>query len=168
MQHQLILWQGPGDPCDTKAWEECLREAAIVPFEARTPDERVESYFMASASRYHCFRWRETPEMRERDDDILQESEWLARHAVICLSSMLLAHERCLPGSKYGVPKVFGAIQDRRFGMVCDWLQVLYECVSEWPKVLDAPAWMPKTRETTGTKGKVKLVESSDVWALSG
>ena len=51
--------------------------------------------------------------------------------------------------------------------MVSAWLQALYDCASEWPAIPDAPPWMPKTTELTGKKGKAKMVECSNVWALS-
>ena len=167
MRHQLILWQGPGDPPTTEAWKEFLLEVGIFPFEANTPDDNAEFHFLPDASRCNSFRWRETPEIRDGEFDILLDFEHLALDAYGGLSSMLKVHEWYLPGAECKVPKWFWPGRDPGSGMIYPWLQVLYESASEWPAVSDAPAWMPTTRDLVGKKAIAKLVESQDVWMLS-
>jgi len=167
MRHQMIQWQGPGDPPTREVWKEFLLEVGIFPFEARMPDEQAEFHFMPDASRCNSFRWRETPYIREGEYDIFWEFEGLAQHAIVGLGNMRRVHEWCLPGSECRVPKWFRPMLDLRGGMMYAWLQVLYDRASEWPTVSDTPAWMPMTRELVGKSVKAKLVESGDVWMLS-
>jgi hypothetical protein len=167
LRHQLILWQGPGDPPSREAWEKFLLAVGVFPFEPSAPDEKAEFHFLPDASRCNSFRWLETPRIREEEYDALREFEQLTLRAYGGLHSMLDVHDWCLPGKECSVPKWFWLGRDPPFGMKYPWLQFLYECAAEWPVIPNAPAWMPKPRELTVWKTSAKLIESQNVWALS-
>jgi hypothetical protein len=106
MQHQMILWLGPGDPPTIEAWKEFLLEVGIFPYEASTPEERTEFRLLPDASRWNSLRWRDAPKIRG-EYDILLESKELVLHVYSGLRTMLWVHEWCLLGSECKVPKWF-------------------------------------------------------------
>ena len=161
MQHQLIVWQGAGGPPTTDEWKKLLLEAGIFPFEASTPDANAEFHFLPDASRCNSFRWRGEPEILEVD------FEHLTQEAVGSLHQMLDVHDWCMPGTECRVPRQFLRGIDPPFGIKYAWLQIVYDVVSEWPAMVDGPAWMPKTRELVGTKARARLIETQDAWMLS-
>ncbi len=167
LRHQLIVWQGQGDPPISKDWEKFLLEVGIFPHEAIAPDEKTEFQFLPDASMCNGFRWRETSHIRDGEYDILWEFEQLTLSAHGALSRMLRVHDWCLPGTECRLPGWFLPGRDPPFGLKYLWLQFLYDRAAEWPPLPDAPPWMPMTRTLVGKKAKAKLIECRDVWMLS-